>query len=331
MAGGGLITGASATDLVSATFSEDQGTPTLFRRPSELSVLSDALVRSVFTAGLLVSCLFTAYAAVLSAGQVGDRRAQGVASCLVILGLEVGALSKHRAAFAFLSRHNAAILIPAVVIGLGGWLTGENNDQYFFVLPILLGVIGVAVGFRWICLASLVAVAGLLAPAPTDAGQVVTAAFSIVVPPIFWLIVDSLARFMLHLQRILTLSLESPSSPVKSRGNSSRFAVRKDRAGDPEGPTEIPERAHSLHDWDVQEPRALERVALGDVKLTARQLQAVFYCCDGLSDSEIADAMDVSVRQVRRFLSDARERAGCDTREQLAAWAITLRLIPLEA
>lgn len=326
MASRGLVAEPEVAGEASVDSASVHRAPVVFRRPSELAVLSDTLIRSVFSAGLLVACIFTAYGAILSAGQSGDRQVQGVVSCMVIFGLELAALAKHRLVYAFLRRHEVAILFPAVIVGAGGWLTGANNDQYFFVLPILLGVIGVAVGFRWVCAAAFVASAGLLAPAPSDSEQVITAAFSLVVPPIYWLTVDSLARFMLHLQRIVSLA----SNPPASSADSSRPAGSRERSERPNEPAQISERANSLHDWELQKVRATERVAQSEVKLTARQLQAVFYCCDGLSDAEISDAMAVSVRQVRRFLDQARERAKCETREQLAAWAITLQLIPLE-
>lgn len=330
MASRGVIATPELVGETGEQLANSQRGPVVFRRPSELAVLSDTLIRSIFSAGLLVSCIFTAYAVILSAGQTGDRQIQGAASCLTILAFELSALMKHRVAFAFLRRHNAAILFPAALVGAGGWLTGANNDQYFFVLPILLGVIGVAVEFRWICLAALVASAGMLAPAPTDSGQMITTGFSLVVPPIFWLTVDSLARFMLHLQRIVALASGPQATVGGSPKDSGQSADSGRRSNASKDPAAISELAHSLHDWEIQRARTTERVADSEVKLTARQLQAVFYCCDGLSDSEIADAMAVSVRQVRRFLDQARDRADCETREQLAAWAITLRLIPLE-
>jgi DNA-binding CsgD family transcriptional regulator len=86
-----------------------------------------------------------------------------------------------------------------------------------------------------------------------------------------------------------------------------------------------PRPAHARGDADAQPaPAALHRLS----KLTARQLEVALLLKDGLQHSEIAACLGISVRQVDRHISQARERAGASTASELVAMLVTGRLVP---
>lgn len=298
-----------------------------FHSPSELAALAESLFRGVFGSGLVVSCLTTAYALILSSLQPGDSAVAGVLTCGALLVLQLLLVWRRCAVYELLRRRPQAILLPALALAFGAGLTGVHNDQYFFVLTIFIGVLGVATPLRWVSVASLVAAFGVAAPAVIDEGSVGTAVFAVVVPPIFWLIVNRLALFLLGLHEALTQRSDISGGRVADAEAEPHVVIR--RARWPHASRrQLPERAFSLHDWESQSSRIRRIFRKTDMPLTARQQQAVFYCCDGLEDAEIAEAMSISIRQVRRYLADARERTNTATREQLAAWAVALGLVP---
>lgn len=228
-----------------------------------------------------------------------------------------------------LRRRPYFIAIPALGVGLGAALAGTHNEQFFYVLTLLIGVGGIAVSLRATAFAATVAAVGVMAPyLAYGSGPWGIAIGAVLVPPIFWMLVEYLARFMLDLHQFMTETYGRWSRP----GGAERRSARTFAAASPRGvdlvPGELSERAFSLHDWEVQQPRMRRILNRHGAKLSARQEQAVFYCCDGLGDREIAEAMSIGVPQVRRYLSQARARTGSSTREQLAAWAVCKGLIP---
>lgn len=296
--------------------------------PSELAALAEMLFRGVFAAGLLVSMLVSIYAATVSLLQPGDAGLLGMFSCTVIAALQAVCFWRRDVAYRCLRRYPASIFVPALIVGLGGWLTGSPNDQYFFVLTLWMGVLGTAVSLPLSTAASCLAALGIAMPALVSGTDFNPAVFAAVIPPIFWLLINRLARFVLGLHQAL-----SPPTLNRVPGFRVDEANEAGSGRDHVTPVEIdmdalPERAFSLHDWETQEPRVRHVVSQAKARLTGRQLQAVFYCCDGLEDAEIAEAMSISIRQVRRYLADARERTGTATREQLAAWAVELDFVP---
>lgn len=312
------VDGGSTSDVTSSEI-------VVFHSPSELAALAESLFRGVFGAGLVVSSLTTAYALFLSSLQPGDSAMAGVLTCGALLILQLLLVWRRRAVYELLRRRPRAILLPAFAVAIGAGLTGVHNDQYFFVLTIFIGVLGVATSLRWVTIASLVAALGVAAPALAGEGSVGTAVFAVVVPPIFWLIVNRLAVFVLGLHAALG---ETSIPPIERLDVAPKSESNTERRGSRGLRLQLTDRAFSLHDWETQSPRIRRLFRNADSPLTARQQQAVFYCCDGLEDAEIAEAMSISVRQVRRNLAEARERTGSATREQLAAWAITQDLIP---
>lgn len=297
-----------------------------FRSPSELAALSELLFRGVYAAGLLVSTLVAIYAASVSLLQPGDAGPFGMVTCAAIAVLQAVSFWRRDFAYRCLRRYSLSIFFPAFLVGLGGWLTGSPNDQYFFVLTLWIGVLGTAVSLPLSTSAACLAAIGIAMPALVSGADFNPAVFAAVIPPIFWLLINRLARFVLGLHQAL-----SPTAMSRSSFRSDE-APESPPTNEPDGRSVtakvIPERSFSLHDWDTQEQRVRRAMSRSHRRLTGRQQQAVFYCCDGLEDAEIAEAMSISVRQVRRYLAEARERTGTQTREQLAAWAVELALLP---
>lgn len=297
-----------------------------FRSPSELAALSELLFRGVFSAGLLVSTVVTVYAAAVSLLQPGDAGPLGMATCSAIAVLQTVSIWRRDSVYRYLRRYPSSIFFPAFLVGLCGWLTGSPNDQYFFVLTLWMGVLGIAVSLPMSTSAGCLAAIGIAMPALVSGADFNPAVFAAVIPPIFWLLINRLATFVLGLQQALSSTAPNRPRPREGRVTKPTSANQAETQSLPVD--EISERAFSLHDWDTQESRVRRVVSRSNKRLTGRQQQAVFYCCDGLEDAEIAEAMSISVRQVRRYIAEARERTGAATREQLAAWAVELELLP---
>lgn len=63
-------------------------------------------------------------------------------------------------------------------------------------------------------------------------------------------------------------------------------------------------------------------------KLTKKQTEVVELARQGLRQTEIADELDVSTRQIYRILADARQALGAKTNHELVAKAIHRGLLP---
>ena len=61
----------------------------------------------------------------------------------------------------------------------------------------------------------------------------------------------------------------------------------------------------------------------GATRLTARQLEVALLLCDGLRQTEIAECLAISTRQVERLAAGARERVGAATTYELVALLIS--------
>lgn len=323
-----MMESQSLSPTAVATTDSELLSDVVFRSPSELAALAEMLFRGVFAAGLLVSVLVAIYSATVSLLQPGDAGLLGMVSCTAIAALQAVFFWRRDGAYGCLRRYPASIFGPALIVGLGGWLTGSPNDQFFFVLTLWMGVLGTAVSLPLSTAAGCFAALGIAMPALVSGTDFNPAVFAAVIPPIFWLLINRLARFVLGLHQAL-------SPPTLNRAPGFRDNEASEAESGRDHVTQvvtdadlISERASSLHDWNTQEPRVRSVVSQAKARLTGRQQQAVFYCCDGLEDAEIAEAMSISVRQVRRYLADARERTDTATREQLAAWAVELDLVP---
>lgn len=299
---------------------------------SELVALSEMLHRGVFGAGLIVSSIVTAYACVLSLLQPSGAQAAGFVAGVILLVGQLLAWYWRVPTYNALRRWPLLIAVPALSICVGAIVAGTHNQQFFYVLTVLLGICGIAVSLRATIAASIVAAIGVAAPGVAAGGGPIGVAISAaLLPPIFWLLVQHLARFMLHLHMFMASEYELWLRTQSDGKPPGRVYASAENPGAPRPvaePKQLPQKALSLHDWNTHRPRWRQLVGRTGVKLTVRQEQTLFYCCDGLDDSGIAEQMGIGVQQVRRNLTNACRRTGSLTRAQLVAWAVRLDLVP---
>jgi DNA-binding CsgD family transcriptional regulator len=185
-------------------------------------------------------------------------------------------------------------------------------------LTILLGVLGAAVPLRVVATASAVAAAGMAVPHISDGSWTIGVAVAAgLLPPLFWLILEQVAGFMLRLHRSHESSLRHPPK---------RVWVWVDWRP----------AAHTAAARDSADPLEEEATAVGantaavphGVELTARQLEVLLLCAEGLKHEEIGDCLQIGAVQVGRHLGRARQRAEVATNAELVAWAVGRGLIP---
>ena len=288
----------------------------LICRPGELVELAERVYRGFFGAGLLVASIATGYATLLGALQPRDGRVTGIAVCLVLLAGQLLALYWRGRLYPILRRQPWLVLWPALAVGIGAWATGSHNQQLFYVLAILLGVLGAALPLRIVGLASLVAAAGMAAPHIASGSWTIGVAVAAgLLPPLFWLIMEQFARFMLRLQ-------QAHGRPLHRR--SKRVHVWVDR---PSRPATAPEAKDAGQQPDPRTDGGVE-TALYDDGLTARQLEVLFLCAEGLTHDEIGDCLQIGAVQVGRHLKKARRRIPVATNAELVAWAVVRGMIP---
>ena len=238
--------------------------------------------------------------------------------CSVLLLGQVLAIRERRRLYPLLKHRPWLMLLPALTIGVGALVTGVHNEQLFYVLAFLLGVLGPAVPLRVVALASFVAAAGMAIPHITDGSWTIGPAVGAgLLPPLFWLIIEQLARFMLHLHQ---------SRPEPTRRQPRRVRVWVER----EAPAD-----HSPPDSDAAQPPEEEAPETGgaaleqpQVDLTARQLEVLLLCAEGLTNREIGDCLQIGAVQVGRHLRNARKGSDVATNAKGVAWGIARAVIP---
>lgn len=289
----------------------------LIRRPAELVELAELVYRGVFGFGLLVASIATLYATLLTMLQPAGERAVGVVVCSVLLAGQLLATQQRKRLYSQFRRRPWLLLLPGLAIGGGAWATGAHNEQLFYVLTILLGVLGVAVPLRIVAFASLIAAAGMAAPHISDGSWAIGASVAAgIVPSLFWLILEQLARFMLGLHQ----SHQSPRSQHRPK------RVRAERQS---SPTAQPAASSAPAPYD--ETREIGRgtaLVSRETELTARQLEVLLLCAEGLKHDQIGACLEIGAVQVGRHLRCGCERAGVATHPELVAWAICRGLIP---
>lgn len=296
---------------------EDPGQGPLIRRPTELVELAELVYRGVFSAGLLAASVLTLFATVLGALQPEDQTA-GIAACSLLLLGQLVATHQRRRLYPLLRRWPWLVLMPAVAIGGGAWATGADNQQLFYVLAILLGVLGAAVPLQAVALASLVAAIGMAAPHITDGSWTIgTAAAAGVLPPLFWLVIEQFVRFMLRLHQ----TNEQPPLRRPKRIRVWQHAV-------PTPPAASGEESQHVGESEMGEGDAPESRTAG---LTARQLEVLLLVAEGLKHGQIGACLQIGPAQVGRHLGSACERAHVATNAELVAWMIRRGLIPSAA
>lgn len=292
------------------------------QRPAELVETVELLYRGIFSSGLLVAVGFALFALVTTPLQPGGDLLISAVLMAGVVVLLAGCLAGRASCYAALRRRPLLIVAIGVVVGLAAAATGPYNQQFFYVQVMTFGVLGLAVPFPHVLGAATLASLGaalphLLTPTPTI-GFVVPA---LVIPLIFWVIIELLARFLLR-----------SCSPAGAGG------LAGDRAADREGapPESWAGRRSRRVAGRLRRPRRrleLARAAAPvpdapGARLTARQLETVLLCAEGLNHLEVAACLGLHPQQVRRHLTAARARAGAATNAQLVAWAMWHGLIP---
>ncbi|MEV4418458.1 helix-turn-helix transcriptional regulator [Patulibacter sp. NPDC049589] len=292
------------------------------RRPAELVELAELVYRGVFGVGLVVATGTAGYALLLVALQSGGHRGVSVGVCVAVLIGELVAVRHRVAVYRALRLRPPLVLLPAVGFAVGCGLMGVHNQQMFYALTLLFGVLSVAVPLRWTAVAAVIAAIGLGLPRALDGNWLnADVIAAVVIPVVFWLIIEQLARYMLRLHHALTVdpvdpppvrvqAWTTPDPPDAVAGAQSGDDLRRAAVDDAE------------HDADSEAPN------LDDAGLNSRQMEVIALRCEGLTDLEIAACLQMGPQQIRRHLRVARDRVGVRTTPQLVAWAIRVGLVP---
>lgn len=286
-----------------------RGSSAVFQRPAELVDVSERFYRQVFATGCWVAAALCAFAAVSSLlhPTVGSQL-RGIIVCGACAAGCAIAARRPAPVYAALRRRPWILVIAGAIVGGAAWLVGPHNFQLFLPIIVVVGVAGIAVPFRVVIAAALIAGVGLALPQLTGGQGNLGGPIAVIVPPLlFWLIVDRIAGFALRLhQRLNPLAGRSPTEQ-------------------PDAPA--PPTAAS----DMPTPRGLpvpRVIAIDDVRLTSRQLQVILLACEGLNHAGIAACLEIGAIQVGRHLKNARERAGVATDAELTAWAKRHGIVP---
>lgn len=283
-------------------------------RPAEAVELCELLYRRIFGQGLIVVAIMAAYATVLSLLRPSDNRISAVAVSVALLFITLISLVLRPGLYPMLRRHQWGIAIPALIVGGSAWVIGHPNDQMFYVITLALGVTGLTVRLSYVVAAAFVAGLGCAAPALlSDDPHVTTTAIAVLtVPTIFWLIIEQLARYVL---RAYGETSEPPTEVAGGSDSSSRHST-----GEPHRRLRA-RRLHLLLPGPVAPPEP-------EVQLSARQLEVLLLCAEGLRSEEIGECLSIGKQQVRKHLREARTRTGSATTAALIAWALRHDLVP---
>ena len=291
-----------------------------FERPAEVVDVSERLYRQVFAAGLWVAVGCTALAGLGALLQPTAGQLRGAAACALCIPAIVAAAMHPGWVYARTRRHPWALLGPAAILGGCALIAGIRSYQLFVPMCAVIGTIGLAAPARVVVAAGLVSALGLAAPQIIEGRSDVAGAIAVVAPPLmFWLIVDRIAGFALHLHQTLATTA-SPSPRQSADGGET---ARRREPDNEEGVRRA-----------ARERRALPAAAIVHAKrtrLTSRQLQVLLLACEGLKHAEIGACLGIGPQQVRRHLRDARERVGADSTPALVAWARQTGLVPRPA
>ena len=286
----------------------------VFQRPAELVDISERIFQQVFAVGLWVATGLSAFASLSSLLQpTASSQLRGFAVCAGYATVCAAAAWRPAGVYFALRRQPWWLLVAAFSLGLGGWFVGEDNFPLYLPIIAVLGVAGIATPRHVLIVASGIAGAGLAAPHLIGGDGNLGGPIAVLIPPLlFWLIVDRIASFALRLHQSL--------GPTDERG--------ADRWSSPPDPDTVRREARPRDDRErlgLPAPRVIE---VDGVRFTARQLQALLLCAEGLTNREIGICLEIGATQVGRHLNQARKRAGATTNAELVAWGIAGGLVP---
>ena len=288
------------------------GNSPVFQRPAELVDISERLYRRIFAVGLWLAaalCAFAAMSSLLHA--TAGSQLRGLTVCALCAVACCAAALRPAPVYTALRRRPRLLLIAGSLVGFGAWFVGPDNFQLFLPIIAVLSVPGIATPWRVVAAAGVIAGLGLAAPQLLDGDANLAGPIVLLVPPLLlWLIVDRIAVFALRLHQSLGTA-EDGSGVAGSVPPTS--ATRSPPPSDPLEPHGLPM------------PRAIE---VDGVRLTARQLQVILLCAEGLEHEEIGACLEVGGVQVGRHLRNACRSVEVATTAELVAWAIGRGLIP---
>lgn len=283
-------------------------------RPAEAVELCELLYRRIFGQGLIVVAIMAAYATVLSLLRADQNRTHAVVVSVVLLVITLISLALRPRLYPLMRRHQCGIALPALLVGGAAWAMGQPNDQMFYVITLALGVTGLTVRFSYVLAAAVVAGLGCAAPALlSDDPHVTTTAIAVLtVPTIFWLIIEQLARYVLRAYG------ETGEPPTENAGR--RDSPTRHPTGEPHRKLRG-RRLRLLLPGRAGQPEP-------EVQLSARQLEVLLLCAEGLRSEQIGECLNIGKQQVRKHLREARARTGSATTAALIAWALRHDLVP---
>lgn len=305
----------TARIVETAVVGTDAPRSVLFQRPAELVDVSERMYRGLFSVGLWVAVGCAAFAVVVSVLQNDDQLRGSLVCAGCVLGIGVAAVYPAQA-YRVIRRHPSVLVIAGAILGVAAVLVGRNDVQLFLPMVAIIGVLGIAAPLRVVAAAAVVAAAGLAVPHVAHGEGDIGAALVVVVPPVmYWLIVESIARFALQLHRGMRDATSRQPAPRATSGvdgtapRARPAAASRSRAPRPALP----------------QPAVIR---IGGASLTSRQLQVVLLACEGLRQAEIGACLGIGPQQVGRHMREARRRTGTATGPQLMAWARAAGLVP---
>jgi DNA-binding CsgD family transcriptional regulator len=289
----------------------------LFRRPAELVEVSEVIYRRIFAVGLWVAVGATTTAMLSAVLEPAGSRLSGLIACSICLVALVCAAKHPAGLYGQLRRRPRALLATSAVLGAGAYGVGRENYELFLPIITVIGVCGIATSLRIVIAAGTIATAGFGAPQLITGHANLAPAMAVLVPPVmFWLIVERIADFTLHLRQALEV------------GHGRRRTLSKPPAA-PDAHDPTPSRPGGRRSHRplrlLSSPRA---IVVGGQRLTTRQLQVVLLACEGLRHAEIGACLGIGPQQVRRHLGAARERTDSSSTPQLISWARRNGLTP---
>jgi DNA-binding CsgD family transcriptional regulator len=308
----------SATAAGTTVERGDVGRSIAFEHSAELVDISERIYRGVFAVGLWVAVGCTAFGVLASLLQPPGSQLRGVMVCGACLAAVIVAATHAGTLYRELRRSPWILLVFGAILGVGAFVVGPRNVQFFVPIAAIIGVLGTATPLRAVAAAGVLAAVGFGAPQIIYGRSDVGAAIAVIVPPImFSLIVDRIAGYALRLNQ--TLANVTTATPPSSRVT----LEHDDNPADPSSPHPGSRGRESQR--GLPEPLVIE---VDGTRLTSRQLQVVLLACEGLKHGEIGACLAIRAQQVRRHLDQARQRTGSDSTPQLIAWARRTGLVP---
>lgn len=292
---------------------EDPRTP-VFERPAELVDIAERAYREILSVGMwiaVVLCVLGALASLLYSDAGSQMRGSLVCGAYAVAC--VAAAKRPHLVYSALRTQPRWLVGVGLALGLGAWYAGPENYQLYLPIVAVIGVPGIVVTLGVVAVSGAVAAAGLAAPHLISGEGHLAGPMGVLVPPlVFWFIVDRIAAFTLQLHESLTSVHSHAFAPSVRHGStytprSSGQAPRRKR------PRLLPQPPYSR---------------VGDVMLTARQLQVILLLCEGLNHREVGCCLEIGAVQVGRHIKNACHRVGAATEAELAAWAWRRGLVP---